>query len=460
MLTEVKVAILAVASVGGAIVGASQPGADASASSPSISTGPLTADEQYQAKVRAKFGLDNSPPQVRAARIGKDSDSTELGIPLSPAETKLMRFRDGLPVIVDKVESALTRASLKDAYGGSWIDQAGGGVVHIQLCGSLGRRDFATDVIRRTVPAAVAYVIDPVRFSATTLQGARGKIVSGIKSDATWMKWFVMDEIDDVHSLVLLVLKSDTPADVRQSVGRLFNTAVVKITYADQQIRAQSRNHLSGPVYGGEWVSGGQGAGCTSGYAHSQGGPGDTQHYYAVEAGHCGLSSGYWYQGLYAQGNRFGSAHNNGFTGHSSSYCDCVAVGPVPPSAVTASVYTSDTTLYTYGRTAVSADYKPGNRVCLSGAKYADTHGGGIICDIIKVSTADLRYIDAPYILLDGYITYSELTQPGDSGGPEGNGKAFLGIHVVKGTGSVFTGAGSAKSTHIRAVTNTTPTYP
>ena len=168
-----------------------------------------------------------------------------------------------------------------------------------------------------------------------------------------------------------------------------------------------------------------------------------------------------WRQGLLYKGGTFGtSTHNNGFLGSSgSSKCDCQSITPVPASAVTKKVYTSFTALYTYTSLPPNtlAGYNYGKAVCISGAAYAEDHGGDLACG--KITGQNFAITNGSGKSITNLITVNmddDPTEGGDSGAPVGSGGQFMGIHSGKrSNGEAF----FSRSTYISSVTGATPTF-
>ena len=175
-----------------------------------------------------------------------------------------------------------------------------------------------------------------------------------------------------------------------------------------------------------------------------------------------------WRQGLLFDGGNFGNATaNNGASKGSgtTSSCDCQSITAVPPSAVTAKVYTSYTALFSYTSLPDNtyADFADGKRVCVSGAAWAEDYGnGGINCgtitsqngsDVITGTAVPSGETITHLITVD--MPNPNRNEEGDSGAPVGSGGQFMGIHQgINSRSEIF-----SRSTYISSVTGAAPTF-
>ncbi len=390
--------------------------------------------------LRAQFGLDASLAHVRGVRGA--AHTRELGIPLSAAEAANILARDALVEVATKLDRVGAKTP---GYAGSWVDQAAGGVLHIGV--QRGTSAGTVRDLQAMVPTRDRVETSPTARSLATLSTTQGQVTAQIVSDASFRHWVVQSVLMPQINAVRLTLLKGAPVSLTNGLRARYLNAGLAIDYASAQFQPQSRDLGSGLLYGGEWTGG-----CTVGYSKTTGTDGLA---YTVTAGHCG--NGNRYQGHENQGTYLGFGHNNHYTfgGYSSSNCDCVAIGALHSGLATNQVLVANNGLYTYTNTATSGNYTSGQRECMSGAAYADAHGGNLICGQM-VGSGSVPYQDGAYTLTDAGVTSNAGTLAGDSGAPYGNGGSFLGIHAANNPGlgeSAF-----SKSTHL-GVTGVTLHY-
>ncbi len=374
-------------------------------------------DIAHARTLRQEFGLPSDSGMVSRLATDESLDTSELGIPLTSAETVELRRRDDVARRAG-IEGARLAEDAPQNFAGVWIDQRQGGTVHV----------LARDV-RALAPLVgqelgSQVVVDPATFSLARLGDDQAALSSLMVKHEQIGRYATQASVEVPSNTVRLVVAADTPDSVVAAARKQFPTASIERT-ADSWT-AQSRNKTSGPLYGGEWINASSGVGghCTAGYSNARVG----DRLVTLTAGHC--SSGPWYQGYSSHATLLGGTISSSFSPGGSSNCDCKAIGRLPSSRVTSSVLTSDTATYYYSAT--SSSYSTGTRLCLSGAAYGDAHGGGIACGSITSSAATISYRDGgDFTLTDAVITNITGSLGGDSGGPYGSGRAFMGLHAA-----------------------------
>jgi hypothetical protein len=416
------------------------------------------------AAVRRAFGLEANQAYLESIASRDDTTATALGVPLTPAETANIEARDALTSIVGKIHDL---AHTSPAFAGVSIDQAAGGVVNIALA------DSASDVLQATLTKTIkAIVPDGVKTEVTHLPYAEKLIddtdanIVGDLSAGSLTSFNVLSVFEESHNLVITVAP-DAPATAERDLATKYPLPFIKVERNSGVDFQTGRNHTSGPVYGGEWIANESGFQCTAGFAHALNNSGSGA-YSEITAGHCGSPGLSWRQGLQYDGGHFGDATaNNGASKGSgtTSSCDCQSITAVPPSAVTAKVYTSYTALFAYTSLPDNtyADFADGKRVCVSGAAWAEDYGnGGINCGTITsqngsdvISGTAVRDGETITHLITVDMPNPNRNEQGDSGAPVGSGGQFMGIHQgINSKSEIF-----SRSTYISSVTGATPTF-
>lgn len=436
-------------------------------SGPAVDLTPLTGrqplpedastSDAEAAAVRKQFGLRSDDTWIAAVAADPASTTTSLGVPLTSSESAEIEDRS----LLNKWNGAVLTAGEKSPFfGGVRIDQAAGGVINIQIVDST-KTDSGSRLLQSALtallPDNIKSEITFVPYSYIALQSAYDKVVGALT--AGQLKAYNVTSVG-LEGSTLTITTSDTATD---ELKAKFDFPFVRVIGESGVDFQTGRNHTSGPVYGGEWISSSSGAQCTAGYSHAVGGASNSS-FYEITAGHCDSPGKVWHQGLiYSDGNKFGTAtSNNGAFAGTTSKCDCQSIGPVPASAATTRVYTSYTATFAYTglptNTNDSGGYGVGRRVCVSGAADAeDHHGGGVHCGTIESQNFTETTPGGVYVtnLITTSITDNEQ---GDSGAPYGDGGDFMGIHSGRENYSPYHGIFS-RSVYIASVTGATPTF-
>ncbi|RBY78568.1 hypothetical protein DQ239_08440 [Blastococcus sp. TF02-09] len=116
-----------------------------------------TDAESHEIQLRSMFGLRADLSYVRAVDADPESTTDQLGIPLTPDEAADIDARSALGPTVRALVAA---AEDLDGYGGIWIDQAAGGVIHLAVAGTWPEE--TTRLLRSLVPAGQQLVLEEV----------------------------------------------------------------------------------------------------------------------------------------------------------------------------------------------------------------------------------------------------------------------------------------------------------
>jgi hypothetical protein len=413
---------------------------------------------QNEITVRTEFDLDASKSYVENIdRNSYNRISPLIGIPVTAAEDAVIAHREAIGSVIPRVDSLERRSR---TYGGSWINQAQGGVVHIAFteAPSANVRSEVTHLF----PKNTKIVFQHSRLTRSTLMrvaNSLGLKMRSLRASGVEIVGNVLELPEDVVDVY--VSSSLAPASNILSAQYGPNVIDVIEEPASSALKLQAgssdevplaggnRNITSGPVYGGEYVTSGPYS-CTAGFSNSHGNNVKT-NIFMITAGHCQVSGKAWVQG-YTTGTKIGAGGDNGFYGYvgKTSYCDCQTVGVLPTGKPTADVLVNDNATYHY--TQLPAAYYTGEPACVSVAQEY-TKLGEIICGTITGLSGSL--IDQNVSLVQQIQTSVTNTLGGDSGAPWGNGGQYLGVHVGLLNGhAIF-----SQSIYISQYTNTTPEF-
>lgn len=426
-----------------------------------ISPATTVDDLSHWIAVRHEFGLNADGKYLGSLLSKYPTTTSDLGVPLTSDESADIQSRDALNPVSG---SMLVKGINSPYFGGVAIDQTHpGGAIVLKIVAASASSTGSTTLqaaLAALVPPAVALEVQQVPYSYSTLQKAYDK-VSG-DATANRLSTYNVLTVGLEGEALQVTVQAGTPDATLKNLRALYNMPFLEVQTSNG-VDFQSRNNTSGPVYGGEWINR-PGESCSAGYSLARGGSSGTS-YYEITAGHCGGQGEVWRQGKAAgQGNMFGTATgNNGFYAFSSSKCDCQSIGPVPKSAATSRVYTSNTATSAYtglpSNTNDQNGYGDGRRVCISGAAYADAHNGSIVCGTIQSQNFSETVTQTGTIPIDHLITSSiTTTLNGDSGAPVGDGGDFMGIHQGLETDPPYHEVFS-RSVYIAQFTGATPTF-
>ena len=399
------------------ISGVAGPGAANAATSPVA-----TDNERAQIVQRSMMAFNIDLEYVRLVDASADSDSGDIGVPISPDEHQEMQRRRALGAHAPTIDAAFDKET---TYAGSWMSQSEGGVLHVAFTStpSAGQRVLLNSLLSPTEQ----FVTSTGAQSLAALEATQTQVTADLSSRDLPL---VASSIDIPGNSVVVTIAVDAPANEEQIVTQRYKNVKIETKRGLVNTTDGSRDIRSGRVYGGEWISSNQGFRCTNTYTDAKSATNET---YGLSAGHCGPIGTTWVQGL--GGTRYiGTVHTNGTFGHSSTICDCAAIGPTPiPGYGTNQVLVNNNNLFTYTRT--GSPYV-GEVACHSGAASFELKGV-IQCATIGDIHATSYECDPNggncFSLFDA-IRLPVFATSGDSGGPLGDGGSFLGLLSGGGT--------------------------
>ena len=168
-------------------------------------------DLAHQIQVRKQFGLDASPAFVAGLQGKPGLDSNYIGVPITPAEAAEMEARNRAGLKLASIDAVLS-AQQPGTFGGTWIDQAAGGVVVIA---STDPASVNTDEVKALLPLGTKTEVRKVAVSLAYLRQLSLRIGSDpiLRGDGTGYGIFEMDNRVEVD------LPTSTP---RSTVNLLY----------------------------------------------------------------------------------------------------------------------------------------------------------------------------------------------------------------------------------------------
>ena len=387
----------------------------AEASAPAAVADIPQSDYDTQVRLREEFGFDASASHIAEVNAG-DLSRDRLGIPLTAAEDADMARRAELSPIIQKIDALLEPTGL---YGGGWIDNKAGGQVVVAYVGDL------TPAVQATVTSLVG------RLAETTFKPVNQSVDSlyALESDIANSKLFGElafegSGVDIINSIVTVDLSPDSPENAEATLTARYGDKI-KVSRDDEDTRKGdlSREFSSGPLYGGQWISGGNGR-CTDGYSNVRDAVG---RYYTITAGQCWTNGTIISQGSSAANRDIGNA--SGSTGRSGvvTNCDCLVVGQIPSGTGTEQTRVNNNNLFRFTQ---SGNAGLGDAVCQAGANYAETNGFQACGQVTALGQT--RTITAPgggSFEIRDQVKASYGRIGGGSGAPVGRSTSLLGFH-------------------------------
>jgi len=175
---------------------------------------PPTDAESHEIQLRAQFGLRSDLPYVRTVDADPSSTDDRLGIPLTPDEAAHIDARSAT------AGALRTAAQDLDGFGGIWIDQAAGGVIHLGMAGTWPEE--TTQRLRSLVPAGQQLVLEEVALSLAELESLHERLVDVIFSDLSLREHLLMLVQEDNHNAVRLTMRTSTPQEALDRIAQEF----------------------------------------------------------------------------------------------------------------------------------------------------------------------------------------------------------------------------------------------
>lgn len=181
----------------------------------SSSTGPPPTDaESHEVRLRSMSGLRSDLPYVRTIDADPGSNTDRLGIPLTPDEAADI---DARSATVSALHAAVQDL---DRFGGIWIDQAAGGVIHLSVAGTWPEETIQR--LRSLVPAGQQLVLDEVAVSLDELDSLLARLADVVVSDPSIRPHLAMLEKEEHRNTVRLTMLTDTPQETLDRIAREF----------------------------------------------------------------------------------------------------------------------------------------------------------------------------------------------------------------------------------------------
>lgn len=201
---------------------------------------------------RKAFGLSYDAKTLQDVSDRKDTTNHVLGVPLTPSESAEVAGRSRLDAVVGSIYDAGTDLP---AFGGAGVDQVGGGVVQINLVASASTadKDLLKNVLKKLVPAGTETEFKQVPFSSKALTTADNSVTSDFAAGKL-AKFGVVSKEQTPEAVVITIDGAASTANAKQ-LKELYPSDVVKVVQGEAVEFQAGREHTSGPVYGGEWIS-------------------------------------------------------------------------------------------------------------------------------------------------------------------------------------------------------------
>lgn len=220
----------------------------------------VTPEEKHALEVRKQFGLDPSLELIH--QLAGTAGTGLLGIPLSPREVAEMQRREGVGESLAALDGLMQRLQ-PGHYGGSWLDQAGGGTA---VVASTNPSSVPIDRLQALLPAGSALDLRQVALSKADLDNLASRITDdqdtlGQGLDVASVGTFLME-----NQVRVYLAKGSSQEDVAAVVQRYGSRGLSVAVLPDGAAPAVSRYQTSGLLYGGSRIVVGASSTSTSGY--------------------------------------------------------------------------------------------------------------------------------------------------------------------------------------------------
>lgn len=175
-------------------------------------------NEKRAQEIRERFGLRSDLVHVEAVRRSRRGvESALLGIPLTDEEEADIASRD---VLTEWVASVNDAGVDETHYGGCWIDQAAGGVLHVGVTGDDPVKVFTR--LTSALPEGHGSVLTQVAHSLRELRGVQRSITDLFLSSETLRRVLVEVAIRvDKNVVVLTVRPEPIPVEMTTYLSSL-----------------------------------------------------------------------------------------------------------------------------------------------------------------------------------------------------------------------------------------------
>lgn len=180
----------------------------------SPTTPPPTDAESDEIRLRAQFGLRSDLSYVRTVDADPSSTTDRLGIPLTADEAADIDARSAA------VDVLMAAAQDLDRFGGIWIDQPAGGVIHLSVAGTWP--DETVQRLRSLVPAGQRLGVDEVAVSLAELDSLLARLADVVGSDPSVRPHLAGLYLEEQNNAVRLTMLTDTPQETLDRIAREF----------------------------------------------------------------------------------------------------------------------------------------------------------------------------------------------------------------------------------------------
>jgi hypothetical protein len=379
------------------------------------------------AGIRRLLGLDDSPEAIARARAASDQER-RYHIAVRPGEARAVDERE----TTGRYGSVSAERLLREepGFGGAWIDFPNN-TLHFA-----GVHPFAAAQRERLVREAPKGATVAFAESTTALQrllllqqrvlDSRGQL----QAEGVTVTGTSAPQPADVLTVYVPPSQLETAAGAFERVLGPDDAALLAAVSDTGTGEELSRDRATGRIYGGLWLYIQGALNCTSGIANAQSVV-TAADFFVISAGHCG-PAGRW--AYFCSSNnpsrvQIKTVFRNKYVPGTQTSCDCMLIGPFTQSyaRLSSDALVNNNNVHDYQRGGTSEDYLKGLPACISGAASVEKYGSIYCLNIFDPFAS--KYTSSGVQLVDQVLMEGDATMNGDSGGPWGNGRAYLGIH-------------------------------
>ena len=175
---------------------------------------PPTDAENHAIRLRSQFGLRSDLPYVRTVDADPSSNTDRLGIPLTPEEAADIDARSAT------VSALHAAAQDLDGFGGIWLDQPAGGVIHLGVAGTWSEETIQS--LRSLVPVGRQFVLDEVAVSLADLESLLARLADVVVSAPSIRPHLAGLYLEEQNNAVRLTMLTDTPQETLDRISQEF----------------------------------------------------------------------------------------------------------------------------------------------------------------------------------------------------------------------------------------------
>ncbi len=220
----------------------------------------------------------------------------EFGVPMRAPELAEMEYRRAYVAQASEVIPEWAEAHAPSTYGGYYVDDRAGGIIHVGFTGSPAEQAATVEALKASgvlmAPARVEPMPVPPQYALVNVESLEQSVVNFIDGNSSASS--LTDSVGYSADTGRVVVESSNPPALKSILDNQFGAgAAIEVNAHTPVTSSEGRFHLDGVVHGGDWIeNGATGGGCTANYSgEAQAGVTRGEPdiaYFKLTAGHCG----------------------------------------------------------------------------------------------------------------------------------------------------------------------------